>query len=133
MKSGRVAKTMANSTIAIALQGVELKVQVGAHPWEKFPAHPSRLHVDLTLVFEYRAYLGVPGGYVDYDPLRAFLKSLEQRDHVETLEEYARDILAAAFKLTSAMRVQLSIMKPDIFAEIDGVGLKLDVAREDLA
>ncbi len=124
---------MANSTIALAFKGVELNVQVGAHPWEKFPEHPTRLHLDLSLTFAYADYQAVPRGYVDYDPIRAFLKSLEKRPHIITLEEIARDIVAACFSLTNAARVSLSIMKPDIFVEVQGVGLVIDVAREDFA
>lgn len=124
---------MPGSTIAVALEGAELRVNVGEHPWEKHPEHPTRLHVDLVLTFEYRAYNEQHGGYVDYDPLRAFLKGLEHKPHVEKLESLARQILQAAFTMTPAARVRLKLSKPDIFPEMDGVGLLLDVAREDFA
>jgi dihydroneopterin aldolase len=124
---------MPGSTIAIALEGAELRVNVGEHAWEKHPQHPTRLRVNLTLVFDYRAYHERHGGYVDYDPLRSFLKALENKPHVNKLETLARQILDAAFTTTPADRVQLSLSKPDIFPEMDGVGLRIDVAREDLA
>ena len=124
---------MPGSTIAIVLNGVDLNVQVGAHAWEKFPEHPSRLRVDLTLSFAYRAYHEIHGGYVDYDPLRAFLKGLEQKPHVAKLETLARQILDACFAMTPAERIRLSLSKRDIFPEMDGVGLVLDVAREDFS
>jgi dihydroneopterin aldolase len=123
----------APSTIAIALRGVELSVQIGEHPWEKFPERPSRIVIDLTLMFEYRDYFERCGGYVDYDPLRTFLKSLELAPHVNKIESFAATILKACFSLTPANRVKLSIMKPDIFNEMHGVGLDIDVTREDFA
>lgn len=124
---------MSGSTIAVALEGAELRVNVGEHAWEKHPEHPTRLRVDLALTFDYRAYNEEHGGYVDYDPLRAFLKALENKPHVAKLETLARQILAAAFTTTPAQRVRLKLAKPDIFPEMDGVGLELNVAREDFA
>lgn len=124
---------MAESTIAVAFEGVELRVNVGEHAWEKHPEHPTRLRVDLTLTFDYATYHEQPGGYVNYDPLRAFLKGLEGKPHVAKLETLSKQILAAAFSMTPATRVWLHLCKPDIFPEMEGVGVIADVAREDFA
>ncbi len=120
------------STVAIAFNGVELSVQLGEHPWEKHAERPTRLRLDLTLTFAYADYFGRHAGYVDYDPLRAFLKDLERAPHTDLLEVFAKRILGACFEKTPAARVRLSIIKPDIFNEMEGAGLILDVAREDL-
>ena len=121
----------ASSTISIVLTGVELAVRVGEHPWEQFAERPSRLAIDLTLTFAYRDYLERHGGYVDYDPLRAFLKDLERQPHVNKLEALAAQILKACFALTPAQRVKLALLKPEIFAEMKGVGLEYDVTRAE--
>lgn len=119
------------SSIAIQLSGVELRVNLGQHPWEKFAAHPTRLRVDLTLTIPYRDYFEMHGGFVDYDPVRTFLRSLEGQPHVDELEALAHRILRFCFEATPAQRVRLSLTKPDIFIEMDGVGLTFDVARTD--
>ena len=119
----------APSTVSIVMKRVELRVRIGEHAWEK--TEPQRLHIDLTLAFGFAEYHHRHGGYVNYDPLRDFLKALEQRQHTERLESLASDILAACFELTPAERAKLSIVKPDIFAEMQGVGLEYDVTRKD--
>jgi dihydroneopterin aldolase len=119
----------APSTVSIAFNAVMLSVRIGEHAWEKDA--PQRLDLDITLAFALTDYTVRHGGYVDYDPLRAFLKELENRPHTERLETLARDILAACFALTPAARVRLSILKPDIFPEMQGVGLVYDVTRTD--
>lgn len=126
---------MANepSTVSIAMRGVELVVQIGEHPWEQHPERPTRLSINITLVFGYGDYFGKHGGYVDYDPLRKFLKALEQSAHVNRLEDFAKLIIGTCFTTTPAERVQLSIMKPDIFLEMDAVGLEFDVRRADFS
>lgn len=121
------------STVSIAMRGVELVVQIGEHPWERHPERPTRISLNITLLFAYEDYFGKHGGYVDYDPLRKFLKGLEQRAHTNRLEDFAKLILGACFDLTPAQRVRLSVLKPDIFLEMDAVGLKFDVTREDFA
>jgi len=122
---------MTNSTISIVFKSAELSIQIGEHPWEKFPDRPTRLIVDLTLTFDYRDYFERHGGYVDYDPLRTFFKELETKPHVNQLETFARNILQRCFATTPTQRVKLSVCKPDIFMEMDGVGIEIDVARED--
>lgn len=119
----------APSTVSIALRGVALNVRIGEHAWEK--GEPQRLHLDITLAFAFADYNHRHGGYVNYDPLRDFLKGLESRPHTERLETLASDILAACFALTPAARAQLSILKPDIFPEMEGVGLVYDVTRAE--
>jgi dihydroneopterin aldolase len=119
----------APSTVSIVLRGVALNVRIGEHAWEK--GEPQRLHLDITLAFAFADYNQRHGGYIDYDPLRDFLKDLESRPHTERLETLARDILTACFALTPATRATLSILKPDIFPEMDGVGLIYDVTRAE--
>lgn len=121
----------APSTVAIVMRDVELRVRIGEHAWEKTDA--QRLRLDLTLRFALRDYTERHGGYVNYDPLRALLRDIESRPHTERIETLARDILAGCFAMTPADRVELTIMKPDIFPEMSGVGLHYDVARADFA
>lgn len=123
----------APSTVSIALSGVELMVRIGEHAWEKHPERPTRLAINITLEFDYADYFKKHGGYIDYDPLRQFLKSLEQRDHINRLEDFAKLILATCYRTTPAQRVRISVMKPDIFPEMDAVGLEVDVTRADFA
>lgn len=122
----------APSTIAIVFKRAELALRIGEHAWEKFAERPTRVSVDLELSFGYRDYFERNGGYVDYDPLRTWLKGLEQEPHVAKLETLAQCIARACFSLTPAARVRISLLKREIFLEMDGVGLSLDLAREDL-
>lgn len=111
------------------MRGVELRVRIGEHAWEKGEA--QRLHIELALAFGYADYHGRHGGYVNYDPLRAFLKEIEARPHTERIETLAHDILRACFALTPADHVKLAIVKPDIFPEMHGVGLEYAVSRAE--
>ena len=54
-------------------------------------------------------------------------------EHVDRLEDFAKLIIATCFETMPAQRVQLAVMKPDIFHEIDAIGLEFDVRREDFS
>lgn len=122
---------MTSSTVSITFKRVELLVRIGEHPWEQDPAKPQRLHIDLTLDFGYHDYFESHGGYVNYDPLHDFLQALQHKPHINRLEDFARQIMAACFAMTPAARVKLVVVKPDIFASMEGVGVAFDVMRED--
>lgn len=119
------------STVSIAMQRVTLNVRIGEHAWEQNGA--QRLLLDLALEFDFADYFAHPEGYVNYDPLRNFLQQLQGRPHVNRLEEFAHGVLQACFAMTPAVRVRLSVIKPDIFPEMEGVGVVFDVARADIA
>lgn len=120
---------MTKSSVQVLMQGVKLEANVGVHPWEKHPERPTVLVIDLTLEFEHATYLAL--GHVDYDPLRNFIKELSNKPHIEWLETIADKILRAAFSMTRAERVTLQIVKPEIFNEVDAVGVRFDVLRQD--
>jgi len=119
------------STVSIAMRRVELNVRIGEHAWEQ--VRPQRLIIELTLEFAFHDYFDKHGGYVNYDPLRTFLQELQNEAHVNRLEDFARGVLSACFAMTPAARVRLSALKPDIFPEMEGVGMVFDVARADFA
>lgn len=119
------------STVSITMQRVALQVRIGEHAWEQDSA--QRLLLDLTLEFDPQDYFAQHGGYVNYDPLRNFLQELQGKPHINRLEDFARGILKACFAMTPAQRVRLSVIKPDIFPEMAGVGVVFDAARADFA
>ena len=123
--------TERTSTVSIAMQRVELSVRIGEHPWEQERA--QRLMLELTLEFGFHDYFDKHGGYVNYDPVRNFLQELQNKPHINRLEDFSRHILRACFEMTPAARVKLSVSKPDIFPEMEGVGVVFDVARLDFA
>lgn len=113
------------------MRDIVLNIRIGEHQWEQEKS--QRLKLDITLLFDLKSYNEQHGGYVDYDPLREYLKQLENRPHVARIETLANDIVVACFELTQATRITLSVHKLDIFPEMGGVGLEYDVTREDFS
>jgi dihydroneopterin aldolase len=120
-----------SSTITIRLRDFEALTRIGIHPWERDPEKPSRLLVNVALELSLADYYGKAGGYLNYDPLHAYLASWAERPHTDYLEHLAHDLVSFVFDSTPAERCIVSVEKPDVFADVDRVGVSYDVTRAD--
>lgn len=119
------------SKITIRLRDFEALARIGVHPWEKHPERPSRLFATIALELSLADYYGKAGGYINYDPIHAYLRGWADRPHTEYLERLAEDLISFLFETTPAERCAVSIEKPDIFSDVDRVGVSYDVTRAD--
>lgn len=119
------------SSVRVRLDALELNMRLGVHPWERHDERKSRLVASVELELPLAAYYAQAGGYLDYDPVYAFLKAWETRPHTDHLETLAEDLLDFLFARTPATRAQVRLTKPDIFADAAGVGVSYDVNRQD--
>ena len=122
-----------SSSVTIRLRDFEAEAHVGVHPWERHEARPTRLYVNVSMQMPLADYYGKAGGYIDYDPLRAHLRGWAGRPHTDHLETLVEDVLAFVFSSTPAERCEVSIEKPDIFTDVDRIGVCYDVSRADWA
>jgi dihydroneopterin aldolase len=124
----------AQEYVCARLQGVEVNVLVGLHPWELHPERPTRLLVDVQLYA-----LGPPrpvnglADVIDYDRVRNFILTWEQRPHTPLLETLAQELVEFGLgdPLVDAVRVALT--KPDIFNEALGAGVEIFRKRSNAA
>jgi dihydroneopterin aldolase len=123
----------ASSTITIRLRDFEGIAHLGVHAWEKHPERPTRVFVNVALEVPLADYYGKAGGYIDYDPIYAHLQSWADRPHSEHIETLAEGLVTFLFEATPAARAIVSIEKPDIFHDVERIGISYDVSREDWA
>ena len=108
------------------LHRVEVQVQVGLHPWELHSEKPTRLWVDVAL-YAFDPPRRPAGLYevIDYDRVRNYLKSWEQKPHTPLLETLAEELVEFSFADERVDAVRVSLVKPDIFNEAHGAGVEL--------
>jgi dihydroneopterin aldolase len=113
------------------LDGVEVEVRCGLHPWERHPQRPNRLLVDVEMYSAWpvptQAADGFPlPGYVDYDRVRDFILAWRDRpDHVELLETLLGELSDFVFEDAAVEACRVRIVKPDIFAATRAVGVEI--------
>jgi dihydroneopterin aldolase len=115
------------SHVKAVLRDVQVEVQVGLHPWEQHPERPTRLLVNVEMYAhtEGKGVGGDPHGFIDYDPIRAALKTWPGRPHTPLLEDLVEELVALCFGIRAVEACRISVLKPDIFNEAAGAGIEV--------
>lgn len=107
------------------LRDVVVETNVGLYDWEKHPERPTRLIINVEMFAWLRSSdTPIADIFMDYDLVRNELKSWPGRKHVALLETLADELMALCFSNPLVDAVRLSIVKPDIFADAEGVGIE---------
>src|SRR5215472_11237999 len=104
----------------IILRDVQVEAKVGLHPWEMHPERPARLIVNVEIFIP----LQTGKEFVDYDPIREALRAWPGRPHTPLLETLVDELAALCLAHPAAAACRVSVMKPDIFNEAEGVGVE---------
>ncbi len=103
-----------------------VECHVGLHPWERHPERPSRLIVNVEM------FAPAAGGrldregapFLDYDPVRAALRTWPTRKHTPLLETLIEELFEVCFANPSVQACRICILKPDIFNEAAAAGVE---------
>ena len=105
----------------------EIEAKCGMHKWEQHPERPTRLLITVKMFAQLSGGPTSDQRFIDYDAVRAYLKSLEHREHIATLEAIADGVAAICFTDNQVDACSIRIEKPDIFNEAEAAGI--DVFR----
>jgi dihydroneopterin aldolase len=114
----------------IILRNVQVEAKVGLHLWEMHPERPARLIVNVEM---FVALKKNAAGFVDYDPIRDALRAWPQRPHTPLLETLVDELAALCLAQDAVAACRVSVMKPDIFNEAEGVGVEVYRVRHPAA
>jgi dihydroneopterin aldolase len=112
--------------LCATLRRIEVEVKVGLHPWELHPEKPTRLWVEVDLYA-----LNPPRRpaalhqVIDYDRLRNYVRTWQHKPHTPLLETLAEELVEFGFEDHRVDAIRVSLLKPDIFNEVDGAGVEL--------
>jgi len=110
-------------TKTIELSDIALKLYIGIHPAER--KDRQRLLVSLSVRVAEGEENDDINSTLDYDEIYHFLKNLEKSDHFDLQETVCREIIDFVLGLNGVERVTVSTKKPDIFDDVDYVGLTM--------
>ena len=119
--------------VIVRLKNVVVESSCGLHPWERHPERPNRLSINVTLYAELSHRRLAEFGYIDYDDLRNFLKGFPSRPHTTLLETLLDEIVDKCFADERVEACHVSIMKLDIFNEIEAAGVEVYRTRANWA
>ena len=111
--------------LRVALHNIVTECRCGLHPWEQYPERPTRLVINVDL------FLAVDAGplpekdITNYDHVREFIRTFPSRPHTLLLKSLANELTAECFKLKNVQACRVSVMKSDIFNEVEGAGIEV--------
>lgn len=97
----------------------------GMHPWERHPERPNRLKITVEMFADLPPGPMGAGAFIDYDPVRGFLKTFPSLPHTDLLETIVDEIVAKCFENDRVEACRVSVLKPDIFNEAAAAGIEV--------
>ena len=122
-----------NSAITIILEDMQVDVRIGVYDHEQQRA--QRIVVNVELEVDPSEYLDNPTmeSVVDYDFLHDGIKGWAERPHVLLIESYLSELLSLCFSHECVMGARVRISKPDIYDDVERVGVEAFMTREEWA
>lgn len=117
-----------SGVVTYFFRGLSLQVRIGIHAPEK--AAPQRLLIDLE--YDCREAAS-PDDHIaavlDYDTVRDEVAALAAARHFNLQETLCREILASLLAHPQVIRAKVEICKPDIYADVNAVGVRMEGRR----
>ncbi|GAB4533316.1 MAG: dihydroneopterin aldolase [Roseibium sp.] len=114
----------------ILIEGLELPVEIGVLDSEKGRRQTVRFDVEIRTVPGYRGIVRDTGAFVSYADTVGFIQDkAASGGHVDLVEDWAEAVAEFVLGNPLADRVTVRVLKPEIFAEAEGVGIRITRKR----
>ncbi|MEM5585492.1 dihydroneopterin aldolase [Roseibium sp. AS2] len=110
----------------IVIEGLAVPAEIGVLDSEKGRRQAVRFDVEIRTVPDYRRIVRETGRYVSYaDTVTFICDKAAAGGHVELVEDWAEAVADFVLSNPLAESVTVKVTKPEIFAEADGVGIRI--------
>lgn len=118
-----------NQSWHIHVKGLEVNVPVGIYDHERTP---QRIMVEALIEADYSVHPVAIEECLNYEHIYTRVKSWEMRSHTPLLETYVTELLTYIFTMdTRVTKASVTLAKPDIFPEVQSVGVGATWTRGD--
>ena len=110
----------------IIIENLLLQTHIGMLESERRRTQTVCFTVEIRTVSDYRKIVQETGQYIPYaDAVDFMQKKAASGEHVDLVEQWAEDIANFALQNPLADRVTVTVLKPDIFRDADGGGIRI--------
>lgn len=111
------------------LQRLEVPARIGIHAFERQEAQRLAISIELELDPAALPSADAIAGTFDYDWVRDEVLRLVASRHYDLQETLAREIVGVMAGRLEVRRVVVETAKPDVFADVEAVGCRLEASR----
>lgn len=117
------------SQVKIFLDSIEVLLNIGIYPHEQ--NKPQRVIVDVALYADPDAYLKSVSldTIIDYAIVYNEITSWAEREQVQLIEDYLKELVDLCFSHEQVGACQVSIKKADVFGPEQGAGVEVFMER----
>ncbi len=112
------------------LRDMEIVCRIGIHDFEW--ATPQRVRINMSLWVRRGESGDRIANVLNYERIRDRIHALAEQEHINLLETFAERILDFCLSEEQVNGARVSIEKPDIFPEMEGVGIEMERWRPDI-
>lgn len=121
------ASAPASGSYVVRVRGLRLPFFIGVFDFEKAARQTVEIDVEMRVPDAVRQ----DGQYVSYSPVAEYAIALSRQDqHIALVETLAGMLLDKAMEDARVSEARITVLKTDIYAEADGVGVTLEARRE---
>lgn len=122
-----------NSHIKIILEDMQVNVRIGLHPHEQENGRSQAILVNVELFANSNNYLhdATHQSIINYDYIHDAIRDWADRPHVMLIETYVSELMDICFREQKVEAAKISITKPDIFDDVERVGVEAFMTRDD--
>jgi 7,8-dihydroneopterin aldolase/epimerase/oxygenase len=115
----------------VFLKDVEVTARIGLAPWER--ERPQRIVASVELYARSNEYLKTitAESMIDYSLIYERVQSWRTRAHIDLVETFVSELLAACFEYPQVMACKVSVTKPEVFDQAQAAGAEVFMTRRD--
>lgn len=114
------------------LRNYEVMINIGVHDFEKRAEQRVLINVDLYIPLEQSTPKADQlSEVVDYDFMRETIAKRVSKGHIHLQETLCDDVVKAMLMHPRVRAARVSTMKPDVYADCEGVGVEVFQLKEE--
>lgn len=112
-------------TLSICLEDFCIDMHIGIEEIDRARTVPLVINIKVDLEYPNKDFDDSIDNVVNYKDIRDGILEISTEKHLNLLETFAENIISFCFRFKQAKRVELKILKPEIFEDVGGAGIQI--------
>ena len=111
--------------LTICLEGLHLDMLIGIEEIDREQTVPITVTLRIDVEYPNKDFQDDIHNVINYGHIRAGVIDIATQTHLNLLETFSEKVIAFCFSYKQVRKVDLKILKPEIFDDVDGAGIQM--------
>lgn len=111
--------------LTICLEGLHIDMLIGIEEIDKEKTVPIIITLKVDVEYPNKDFQDDIDNVINYGHIRAGVIDIASQSHLNLLETFSEKIIDFCFSYKQVRKVDLKILKPAIFDDVDGAGIQM--------